>query len=295
MNPVSLFNQYLTKNLRFIVGTAALSLVIFFRDRRVTTERLPQAAPKRPPLHLSLIAVLGLATCLPALAEPTAPAAVAVVSNDTITDSPAPTTAAAPATVGAAAATPSPRQRVDAAATATLAALLPHLASNDTVPLMDRSAMVAGDIGRLMAAYDAAQGTPGHAQEASQGKAASLLDRAMSLLGTPYRWGGTSPDGGFDCSGLVSYVFRTALGIELPRVSRDMARLTNGQAIERSALTAGDLVFFGRNGKRVDHVGIYVGEGRFLHAPSAGKDVRVDSMTQGYWSTRFMSARRVEM
>ena len=117
----------------------------------------------------------------------------------------------------------------------------------------------------------------------------------MSLLGTPYRWGGTSPDGGFDCSGLVSYVFRTALGIELPRVSRDMARLTNGQAIERSALTAGDLVFFGRNGKRVDHVGIYVGEGRFLHAPSAGKDVRVDSMTQGYWSTRFMSARRVEM
>ena len=261
----------------------------------MTTERLPQAAPKRPPLHLSLIAVLGLATCLPALAEPTAPAAVAVVSNDTITDSPAPTTAAAPATVGAAAATPSPRQRVDAAATATLAALLPHLASNDTVPLMDRSAMVAGDIGRLMAAYDAAQGTPGHAQEASQGKAASLLDRAMSLLGTPYRWGGTSPDGGFDCSGLVSYVFRTALGIELPRVSRDMARLTNGQAIERSALTAGDLVFFGRNGKRVDHVGIYVGEGRFLHAPSAGKDVRVDSMTQGYWSTRFMSARRAEM
>lgn len=157
--------------------------------------------------------------------------------------------------------------------------------------------MFAGDLGRLMAAYDAGQGAPtGSAGNAGSGKSQSLLSRAMTLLGTPYRWGGSNPDSGFDCSGLVSYVFRTALGIELPRVSRDMATLTNGQAIgDRAALTAGDLVFFGRKGGRIDHVGIYVGDGRFLHAPSTGKDVRVDSLVTGYWSNRFLSARRVEM
>lgn len=194
------------------------------------------------------------------------------------------------------------RKRADAAATATLAALLPHLASADTIPLMDRSASFAGDLGRLMAAYDAAAGAPagtagtaGEAAGGMTGKAQSLLSRAMSLLGTPYRWGGNSPDGGFDCSGLVRYVFRTALGIDLPRVSRDMAQIANGRSIERSALTVGDLVFFGRQGKTIDHVGIYVGDGRFLHAPSTGKDVRVDSLNSGYWSTRFLSARRVEM
>lgn len=200
-------------------------------------------------------------------------------------------------TPAAASVTTTARARADAAATATLAALLPHLAASDTIPLMDRSAMFAGDLSRLMAAYDAGQGAPASAEanEALGGKSQSLLSRAMSLLGTPYRWGGSSPESGFDCSGLVSYVFRTALGIELPRVSRDMASLTNGQAIERGALNVGDLVFFGRNGKRVDHVGIYVGEGRFLHAPSRGKDVRVDTLASGYWSGKYLSARRVEM
>ena len=99
----------------------------------------------------------------------------------------------------------------------------------------------------------------------------------MSLLGTPYRWGGESTEG-FDCSGLVGYVYRSVLGMELPRVSRQMA--TTGEAVERSALVPGDLVFFGKRG-RVSHVGIYVGEGRFLHAPSRGKDVRVDSLRVG--------------
>ena len=112
------------------------------------------------------------------------------------------------------------------------------------------------------------------------------------LLGTPYRWGGESPENGFDCSGLVGYVYRTVLGMDLPRVSRQMA--TTGEKVERTALAPGDLVFFGRRG-RVNHVGIYVGEGRFLHAPSRGKDVRVDSMTTGYWGGRFLQGRRVAM
>ncbi|MDW7601634.1 C40 family peptidase, partial [Stenotrophomonas maltophilia] len=125
-------------------------------------------------------------------------------------------------------------------------------------------------------------------------KQASLLRRAMTLLGTPYRWGGSNPDSGFDCSGLVGYVFRSALGIELPRVSREMAHDDNAELInDRTALAAGDLVFFGRKG-RVDHVGIYVGDGRFLHAPSSGKDVRVDTLLSGYWGNKFMQARRVD-
>ncbi|WP_233580209.1 C40 family peptidase [Luteimonas sp. 100069] len=125
----------------------------------------------------------------------------------------------------------------------------------------------------------------------TDGRVEGLLKRALTLIGTPYRWGGSSPDAGFDCSGLVGYVFRTALGIELPRVSRDMAK--NGERVERAALTAGDLVFFGRGGNRIDHVGIYLGEGRFVHAPRSGKDVMVSELDSGYWATRFKSARRV--
>ena len=121
----------------------------------------------------------------------------------------------------------------------------------------------------------------------------SVLQRAMALLGTPYRWGGTSPDRGFDCSGLVGYVYRTALGIDLPRVSRAQAE-AGERVVDRARMAVGDLVFFGRRG-RVDHVGIYVGEGKFVHAPSRGKDVTVSSLDEGYWAGRFMQARRIAL
>ena len=118
-----------------------------------------------------------------------------------------------------------------------------------------------------------------------------VLAKAFTLLGTPYRWGGESTDG-FDCSGLVGYVYRTVLNMDLPRVSRQM--VNSGEAVERAKLAPGDLVFFGLRG-RVNHVGIYVGEGRFVHAPSRGKDVRVDSLSSSYWSGRYMQGRRVAM
>ncbi|HYM85995.1 MAG TPA: NlpC/P60 family protein [Pseudoxanthomonas sp.] len=190
--------------------------------------------------------------------------------------------------------TSSVRDKAAEAAAATLTALLPRLAASDTMPMLDRSAMFASDLSRLLANYDLSS-TGVIAPRESGGNVQSVLKRALTLLGTPYRWGGTSPDSGFDCSGLVGYVFRTALGIELPRVSRDMASKADAELIKnRDELKQGDLVFFGRKG-RVNHVGIYVGEGRFLHSPSTGKDVRVDSLVTGYWSAKFMQARRVAM
>lgn len=160
----------------------------------------------------------------------------------------------------------------------------------EAMSLSDRALLLATDLNRLLApsATEAATIVPPE----QQGKITSVLQRAMALLGTPYRWGGNDPDKGFDCSGLVGYVFRNALGIDLPRVSREMAK--SGELVtDRAKLSAGDLVFFGRRG-RVDHVGIYVGEGRFVHAPSRGKDVQVSSLETGYWSQKFMQARRLE-
>ena len=154
------------------------------------------------------------------------------------------------------------------------------------LPMSDRALLLAGDINRLMGKQSASPGAD--ATTTTGGRIQDVLKRALTLLGTPYRWGGTTTDG-FDCSGLVGYVFRSALGIELPRVSRDMAR--SGEKVDRKSLVPGDLVFFGRRG-RVDHVGIYLGDGRFVHAPRTGRDVTVSSL-DGYWGSKFLQARRV--
>ena len=135
----------------------------------------------------------------------------------------------------------------------------------------------------------AATSTAVQEQDSTGSRIQSVLKRALALLGTPYRWGGTTTSG-FDCSGLVGYVFRSTLGIELPRVSRDMAR--SGERVDRAEMSPGDLVFFGRRG-RVDHVGIYLGEGRFVHAPRTGRDVTVSQLDGGYWGNKFVEARRV--
>ncbi|WP_093138039.1 C40 family peptidase [Pseudoxanthomonas sp. GM95] len=203
--------------------------------------------------------------------------------------------AAVPAVAATTTTSASLRDKATQAAAATLTALLPRLAASDTVPVMDRSAMLAGDLSRLLSNYDLTGAAAAAHDQNDIGKIQNVLQRALTLLGTPYRWGGTDPDSGLDCSGLVGYVFRTALGVDLPRVSRDMAADGDGQLIKsRDELRQGDLVFFGVRG-RVNHVGIYVGEGRFLHSPSTGKDVRVDTLTSGYWGGRFMQARRVAM
>lgn len=133
---------------------------------------------------------------------------------------------------------------------------------------------------------------PDHAP-ASPKEANDVLFRAISLVGTPYRWGGNTPTAGFDCSGLVDYVYRTMTGIRLPRTSHAMSRMDTRKVSHMNGLASGDLVFFrtGRHG--VSHVGIYVGRGRFVHAPNSGGTVRLDSLSNHYWSRHFAFARRV--
>ena len=121
--------------------------------------------------------------------------------------------------------------------------------------------------------------------------ASAVLMRALGLVGTPYRYGGNTPESGFDCSGLVNYVFRDMLALNLPRTSRELAAM-QGPRIEPQRLAAGDLVFFGDKGN-VWHVGIYVGEGRFVHAPSSGGTVRLDQLDGPYWRQHYTGAKRV--
>lgn len=119
----------------------------------------------------------------------------------------------------------------------------------------------------------------------------AVLMRAIGLVGTPYRWGGNTPESGFDCSGLVNYVYRDVLSLSLPRTSRALAEY-QGQRIRPERLAPGDLVFFG-NGSEVNHVGIYVGEGRFVHAPTSGGTVRLDHIDGHYWRDHYTGAKRV--
>lgn len=116
---------------------------------------------------------------------------------------------------------------------------------------------------------------------------------ALSLSGTPYQYGGDSPDSGFDCSGFVRYVFRRSLGIELPRSTRTINRL--GQPVEAAQLRPGDLVFYDTLRTMFSHVGIYLGDDRFIHSPSSGGSVRVEHMQDGYWQRRYNGARRITL
>jgi hypothetical protein len=119
-----------------------------------------------------------------------------------------------------------------------------------------------------------------------------VLMRAIGLVGTPYRFGGNSPEGGFDCSGLVGFVFRDAAGLALPRSTRELIDI-EAPSVPRDALQPGDLVYFNPAGGRVSHIGIYVGEGRFVHAPSRGGTVRLDALGSQYWNRHFVGAKRV--
>ena len=119
-----------------------------------------------------------------------------------------------------------------------------------------------------------------------------LTSQALTHLGIRYRYGGDAPDEGFDCSGLIYYSAQTSLGLKLPRRSADLARV--GVKVDRQELAVGDLVFFNTLGRRYSHVGIYLGNELFVHAPSSGGKVRVENMTKRYWAKRYNGARRID-
>jgi len=114
---------------------------------------------------------------------------------------------------------------------------------------------------------------------------------AMSLADTPYRFGGNSPERGFDCSGFVRYVFKQSLAWQLPRTSLEMSRV--GEPLTEDQLHPGDLVFFNTQQQSYSHVGIYVGENRFVHAPKSGKAISIANMKESYWQSRYDGARRI--
>lgn len=136
------------------------------------------------------------------------------------------------------------------------------------------------------------------AQEATV-KPMSFVDRtsrmaieALSLIGIHYKRGGNTPELGLDCSGLVRYVFKESAGKELPRTSAEISKV--GERVEKEDLQPGDLVFFKTLKHAFSHVGIYLGDNKFVHAPAAGGKVRVESMDLQYWKKRFNGARRIE-
>ena len=131
-----------------------------------------------------------------------------------------------------------------------------------------------------------------HGRSISQDQRNDLAFYALSLSGTPYRYGGTSPHTGFDCSGFVRYVFRHSLGVRLPRTVRSMSRV--GRPVSFRRLRPGDLVFYDTEHRRYSHVGIYLGNRRFVHSPSTGKAVEI-SRISGYWARHYSGARRISL
>lgn len=130
------------------------------------------------------------------------------------------------------------------------------------------------------------------AAQLSSEQSSDIAIHALGLVGTPYRYGGGSPETGFDCSGLINYVFLNGAGLKLPRTTGELIDI-DAPRVERDRLYPGDLVYFNTLGGRVSHIGIYVGERRFVHAPSTGGTVRMDNLDTPYWRKHYVDAKRV--
>jgi cell wall-associated NlpC family hydrolase len=129
------------------------------------------------------------------------------------------------------------------------------------------------------------------ASEGAFGQTQELVLRALSFIGVRYRWGGDTPDSGFDCSGLIRYVYNQVTGRSLPGNAREISQV--GETIDRADLQPGDLVFFNTLRRPFSHVGIYLGDSRFVHAPSRGGHVEIVDMSNRYWKSRYNGARRL--
>lgn len=131
-----------------------------------------------------------------------------------------------------------------------------------------------------------------HVRQSVSNKASELVVNAMGFLGVPYKRGGNTAETGFDCSGFVRAIYEQSVGLLLPRRAEQQAAAT--QRIDKNDLQPGDLVFFNTMRRAFSHVGIYVGDGKFIHSPKPGAEVRVESMGVSYWQRRFDGARRVQ-
>lgn len=169
-----------------------------------------------------------------------------------------------------------------------------HLASASILVL----ALVLAACGVLPSAPERQKAGAGNGPNAVQSRADALpvsakaidvVFYALGLVETGYRFGGRNPEAGLDCSGMVSYVFDQATGLKLQGSAADLAR--RGKVVATTQLRPGDLVFFNTLQRPYSHVGIYIGEGRFVHAPSSGGKVRIDSLDTGWFATRFEAAR----
>ncbi|MBU0750816.1 MAG: C40 family peptidase [Gammaproteobacteria bacterium] len=153
----------------------------------------------------------------------------------------------------------------------------------------------------LFSAAAAADEIPGRDISVPEGKVSfvdrastnvhNALGQALDLVGIRYKRGGSSPETGFDCSGFVGHVFREGLGLYLPRSSREISKA--GDVVAKTELRPGDLVFFNTMRRTFSHVGIYLGDNLFVHAPRSGGKVRVEDMSDRYWAKRYNGARRV--
>ena len=164
----------------------------------------------------------------------------------------------------------------------------------DTVRIVLRLTCIV--IFALLAACSSSPDTPsgsaaanGQQLRADDKAASQAAATARKMVGKPYRYGGNSPSG-FDCSGLVQYSYDRA-GVSVPRTTR--SQLKAGTPVAAHSLRKGDLVFFDQEGRKYSHVGIYIGDGRFVHAPSSGKKVRIDRLDKSYWEKHFVAARRM--
>ncbi|EFA6071783.1 C40 family peptidase [Escherichia coli] len=142
---------------------------------------------------------------------------------------------------------------------------------------------------------NAASGTLADAHKAKVQKATKVaMNKLMQQIGKPYRWGGSSPRTGFDCSGLVYYAYKDLVKIRIPRTANEMYHLRDAAPIERSELKNGDLVFFRTQGRgTADHVGVYVGNGKFIQSPRTGQEIQITSLSEDYWQRHYVGARRV--
>jgi cell wall-associated NlpC family hydrolase len=164
----------------------------------------------------------------------------------------------------------------------TSAAIAQSTASNDDMATFMQDKGLIGKIGDQVS----------YAGKVVSNKASELVVNAMSFLGVPYKRGGNSFDQGLDCSGFVRLMYEQTVGLVLPRRSAEQAAAT--QAIDKSELQPGDLVFFNTLRSAFSHVGIYVGDNKFIHSPRSGGVVRVEDMRLNYWQQRFDGARRVD-